>query len=127
MEKCKCGFMLRETQCERCGRVYDLLKVEENEVKTEESIKGYIIEKSSVLQHSSWGDYYDFPTAPQEVINAYIKDMNKHKECVKGYLEVFSDKELIGVRDKIEEEVKGETYLADRVLKEIGYKYTELN
>ena len=124
--ECICGKLVRGRECEHCGRVYTIDKEEyiEDKEQTRKNIKKFIIENTTVLKHSSWGCYYDFPIASKETIEAYTKDVNRHRECAKEHLKKFDETYLVELRNQIEQGIGGD-FLADRILTSLGYKYRE--
>lgn len=121
---CKCGNMILKGVCNTCGSEYAVeIKVTYNETKTTDNIKRYIIDNSSVTEFSKWKDYYDFDMAGPEIIQAYVKDINNHRLQVKEYLKGYTNDELIKIKNNLVS--RGKFQVADEILKDINYKYTE--
>lgn len=124
---CTCGKIITSLSCMHCGRVYALGNAVyvEDVAETTKAIKNFIIATTSILHHSSWGDYYDFPIASQETIEAYTKDIFAHRLAVREFLKDYSDADLVSLRQELESKISS-LNIADRILFRLGYIYTEI-
>jgi len=121
--ECECGNMVNTEECQKCGRIYDVV-ISYNEEKTLKSIKRFIIDNSSVVSFSEyWKYYYDWDGAGEGTIQAYLNDINSHKKQVDKFLDSFKDKELFEMREKIIKEKKHD--IADEILRTMGYVFTK--
>ncbi len=95
---------------------------ETDETKDVKLLRNYIINNTSVLNHSDlWGSYYDFMCAGKETLTEFLSDSVANKNQVKKFLESYTDEELYIVRKTFDNK---ERDLSDKILKKMGYKYS---
>lgn len=104
------------------GRVFDV-EYTLNEEKTKKNLVDWLAYNSSVKTFSDWKHYYDFDMAGRETIQAFLRDVNSHRDQVKEHLMDLDAEYLMRIKKDIPDTMKNNE-MADEVLRRVGYKFT---